>query len=269
MAVKKPAPIPREHFVNILLYSEPGDGKTTFAASGSDHPSMGPVLIISAEGGLLAVSDDPNVHHVKINSTEELEEVFWHLRKRDEGWESYKTVVLDTLTEIQTVNLAGITEAASKTQKAKDKGRTKDDIYLEDYGTSTAALKRLFRWFRDLPIHTVYCAWTKEKYRKDADPSIATPILVQPSLTGKLLESTCGYMDFVWLIRQNADGKRQVLWQRKAPYYAKTRSTQRIKAFLVSISGKDSPVFSLDLDESGRPVPSLGAFYDAFFAQDT
>jgi hypothetical protein len=227
--------------MNILIYGSQGVGKTVFAASAHDSKQMKGVLFLNAEGGLISVASRGDIRAVDLTSIEQnennptgfsLEEMFWKLANNDPAYKDIRTVVIDSVTELQTMNLEELVEAAIKKNPGKYKDRSRDEIYQEDYGKSTTMLKRLFRWFRDLDRNVIWTALPKFVYPKGADLQNAEPLAVLPSLTAKLGDSLMGYVDFVWYMYQSEETDedtkedlvvRHLLTQSRGAYRAKTR----------------------------------------------
>ena len=210
-----------EFKMNILVYGIPGVGKTVFAASAQDCPHMKDVLVLNIEGGLLSVADRGDITAVDIRSMEELEEQFWNLANRKEGYERFQTVVIDSGSELQTLNLEQIARQSLNKPESKRQGKTMDDLWIEDYGKSTANLRRIFRWFRDLPLHVIITALPKTIY--SGTRGQGEPTAVVPSLTDKLGESLMGYVDAVWYMYMDSEENRKILTQSKGIHRAKTR----------------------------------------------
>lgn len=114
MTIKMYTPTAKDAKLNILVFGEPGVGKTTLAATAQDHPAMRDVVFLNIEGGLLSVvSRGQPVKAVDISSQESVEEFFWSLRKdlmesTDGPLAGVKTVVIDSGSELQTLVLEGI-----------------------------------------------------------------------------------------------------------------------------------------------------------------
>lgn len=219
---------PETEWWNMLIYGSPGVGKTTFAATAQDHPAMKDVLFLNVEGGLLSVAGRGDIAAIDIRSAEVLEEVFWEFVKEDGDYKQYKTVVLDSGTEAQNMGLEQIVREAMNVSGSKREDR--DKFYLEDYGKSNNQLTRLFRWFRDAPIHFIMTATPKNVYPKGSNENVS-PESVQPSFTAKLAESAQGFMDFVWYMYIDpSDNKRKLLTSERPPYKAKTRGPRFAEA---------------------------------------
>lgn len=225
--------------INLLLYGLQGVGKTTFAASAQDHPKMSPVLFINLEGGLLSVAGRGDIHSVNISSISELEELYWAIRKGEEPFNQFKTFIIDSGSEMQQLSLQEtvIRNTAEGQKKGKFQNRTLDEIYLEDYGQSTAQMKRLFRWFRDLPHNVIITALPQFVYPRGGEDG--DPIEVRPAFTEKLANSIIGYVDFVWYMYALDDGSRHMLTQTKGIYRAKTRGANFAPALGETV---DNPV---------------------------
>lgn len=249
---------PKRPRFNVLLYGDPGSGKTTLAATSQESEHMKNVLFLNIEGGLLSVSYRGDVRAVDIESTDEVEEAFWKIRDKKPPFETIQTVVIDSGTELQTKNLEEIvTDAMSKNRTSRSgKERAPDDIWQEDYGRSTARLKRIFRQFKDLPVNVIITALAKYVYPKVADAAklVETdPLVVMPSFTQKLGESVMGYVDFVWYTYYDQEDKKfKVLTRPQGPYRAKTRGPNFQKAIGTVITS-----------------PNMAELYDLFVTSES
>ncbi|MDA3833522.1 MAG: ATP-binding protein [Spirochaetales bacterium] len=207
--------------IKMLIYGTAGAGKTTFGATAMDHEATAPVLFINAEGGMLSVVDkDPAAWD--LNSYDELEEVFWFLAKGDH---KYKTVVIDSLSELQMLNLDSIMKKNMQKTTGKNKREDQFDIWLEDYGKSTQQMRAMVRRFRDLPMHVIFtCLESSSMDDKKVES-------IHPALTPKLRGTALGYMDIVGYLytkQEEKDGEtetvRQMLVQPYEKWEAKDRS---------------------------------------------
>lgn len=207
--------------VNIMVYGEPGVGKTTLAATAASHPDMGKVLVLNVEGGLLSIRNNPNVEAIDIESAAQLEKIYYALANGDSP--QFKTIVLDSGTELQTLHLEEVVKDAVK----KKSGRTLDEIYLEDYGKNTSFIRRIVRWYKELDRHFIMTALVKREWSNPAMVDRTAPDIVRPAFTAKLGTHLQGYFDYVWYMATKTDDdgnvQRNVLTRAKAPYVAKTR----------------------------------------------
>ncbi|MDI6840469.1 MAG: ATP-binding protein [bacterium] len=199
----------------VLLYSDPGVGKTTAAAL-SPKP-----LIINCEGGTLCLNKFKeyykklDIKTFKPDSIKELQEIFWYLKS---GEHDRQTVILDSLSEIQRMSMDEILADPKRDDKYD-----RDTPILQDYGKNTQQLRRLVRAFRDLPMNVVFTCLAGES-KDETDGSVK----IGPSLTPKLASDVMGYVDVVgYMFVSNDKGKegvRKLLTQPKGKYLAKDRS---------------------------------------------
>lgn len=182
--------------MNILIYGEPGSGKTHLAGTAQDVLTMADVHVFNIDGGIMTLASRGDIHATDIHSVDELEQEFHRIINGDPKYANTKTVVIDNITELQTLTLEGITSAEYANRKKKDRNYSVDDVYLEDYGVAGKRLARVLRGFRDLPMHVIYIAHKKDKMRKGTNTLEES----KPNMTDKLCTAIMGYMDFVWYL---------------------------------------------------------------------
>lgn len=182
--------------MNILIYGDPGSGKTHLAGTAQDVPSMADVHIFNIDGGIMTLASRGDIHATDIHSVDDLEQELYKLANHDEKYKDTRTVVIDNITELQTLALESLTMQEYGNRVKKNKNYSIDEVYLEDYGVAGKKLARILRGFRDLPMHVIYIAHKKDKMRQ------GTNVLEEskPNLTEKLGTAVMGYMDFVWYL---------------------------------------------------------------------
>ena len=163
-------------YAKVVLYGPPGSGKTTMGATFPD------VLFLSAESGLLSVRDR-KIDVWEITKWEDLEEAFCFLRG---GEHKYKSVVIDSLTEVQ----KKLNEHIVK--KFPGKRRDYEDLMsMSDWGYSMDRLRRMCRAFRDLPLNVVFITL-------DVTEITEQETFIKPALSGKTLsDELMGWVDAV------------------------------------------------------------------------
>jgi hypothetical protein len=210
----------RNDYYNILIYGDSGTGKTTLAGSASTVPEMNPVLFIDIEGGTQSLRHSyPNVETVRIQTWKEMQEVYNALYL---GGHGFRTIVLDSLTEIQKFNMYTIMEKAVADRPNADL----DVPSMREWGINLEQIRRLVRGFRDLEMHTIFTALSK--LDKDQKTGLTT---MKPSLSGKMADEVAAFLDIVcyYYVKQVGVGeqmefKRLLLTQKTESQIAKDRS---------------------------------------------
>ena len=164
--------------ISILVYGLSGSGKTTLIKT-----LPGPVLILSAEAGLLSLRD-ADIEYVDIHNMDDLSEAYTYILS---NLKDYNCIVLDSLSEIGEVVLA-------------NEKKTTKDVRMA-YLTMQDQILELVRAFRDLPL-TVYMTAKLEK----AKDEITGRIMFAPSLPGQKCSQNLPYhFDEVLCLRCESD----------------------------------------------------------------
>lgn len=174
-------------FFKILVYGEPGIGKTWFAGTALDEPELCRVLYIDCEAGVITLRRRKELEVISLRTGTELRKIRALLHK--DGGKTYKTVVIDTITELQRIDMEGIMESTPAVQA----GRQDPDVPgKREYGKSGTQIRRFVRQFRDLPMHVIFVAHRKEKENESTELTT-----IMPNLTGQLARDVAGYIDVV------------------------------------------------------------------------
>lgn len=139
--------------VKILVYGMAGAGKTTLCATLPDP------IILSAEGGLLSISD-ANLPFIEIQSMDELIEAYKWAAESEEA-NKFKSIALDSISEIAEVVLN------------YERKNTKDT--RQAYGAMQEQMSDIIRSFRDLPGRNVYFSAKCEKSQDETGRMLYAP----------------------------------------------------------------------------------------------
>lgn len=219
--IKTRADRKEEKFLKIMFYGDYGVGKTFLAGTAAEVPSMGDVLLLNAESGDLTLDTSDKhgfekIDSVTVSSFTQVANVYDFLKVHcdyrdnpakipelkalqarltgvevesiaDEDVKRYRTVIIDSLTEVEVYcmnQLLGINDKTGlqdETQSAE----------WAEYKKQFHMIQRLIRAYRDLPIHVIItCA---RQYNQDEQKKM----IFGPNLTGKLSGAVQGFMDIV------------------------------------------------------------------------
>lgn len=203
MQIQKVGSIASSHGIKCILHGPSGSGKT-FSISTIPEPDT--VLVLSAEAGLLSIRESAsNIDAVVIKTTDDLREAYAMLL----GDTKYKTVVLDSLSEIAQQILSAELETNKDGRKA--------------YGELNEKAVKLIKSFRDLPGKNVILICQSEKSQDDQ-----SRVYMGPSMPGKKLAQQLPYLcDLVACVRTKSEGgevKRAFQFLKDEEFEAKDRS---------------------------------------------
>jgi hypothetical protein len=176
----------RESNLNILVYGDSGVGKTRLAGSADDVPEMRSVLVVDFEGGTETLKHSyPNCDTVRVESWKEVQAVYDELYASNH---KYKTVILDSLSEVQKFNMYNVMQKLVE----QNENRDVDVPSMREWGINLEQMRKFVRAFRDLPMNTIFTALMK------AEKDQKTGLLVkEPLLSGKLAKEVAAFLDIV------------------------------------------------------------------------
>jgi hypothetical protein len=169
----------------VALYGRSGTGKTTLSAT---FPT--PILYLNfLDDGDDSIKDVEGIDVVDISSSAEFQEqLLWLVKKVGKGKLVYKTIVIDTMTQFQSilVNEMGVSK------KIKDAGKKKrpgdfGTLTKQDWGQIAGDLKAAIMDIRALPVNSVFIA--QERVFNAGDEEDDGVDQLQPEVGTKLMPS--------------------------------------------------------------------------------
>jgi hypothetical protein len=133
---------------SYVIYGISGTGKTTLAGS---FPKPALLLDIN-DKGTDSISDIKGIEVAECPDWETLEEWMYYLL---ENPKEYKTVIIDTVTQMQSIAIEMILK---KKKKSTDRAGDWGTMSQREWGDVASEMKSKINTFRDLPLETVFLA---------------------------------------------------------------------------------------------------------------
>lgn len=171
--------------LNMLVYGDPGVGKTSLAATAQDNEETSPVLFLDVEGGTTTIRKRSDIDVKRVQSIQDVVEVHQLLREDNDGY--YKTCIIDSLSELQKLDMRDIMRELVQRRPDMDP----DVPSQREWGKSGEHIRRIVRAYRDLPMHTIFTALV------NIDKDENGVVTYEPLLPGKLKKEIPGFFDIV------------------------------------------------------------------------
>jgi len=175
--------------LSCLFFGNLGTGKTWLAATASQFPEIfGRVLLLAVDPGDLTLVGalEDNLDVADIQEFEDFNSIYEYLSDPDTN--EYGTVIIDGLTDAAELSMIAVMQETVR----KNPDRDPDLPAIDQWGKSSNRIRKLVRYFRDLPMITIFTALEKEV--RDESSGI---IYIRPSLPGKLANEVGAYCDIV------------------------------------------------------------------------
>ena len=197
-------------------------GKTYFLGTAQDHKVTSPLCIIDIDGGIATLRHRKDIDVIQVRSVKQLVAAYRTLYDAIPSPDSkqkfpYGTIGIDTLSELQQLDLVEVMKEFSKVNDKIDP----DVPDQRGYGKSSTHMRQLVRAFRDLPCNTIFNCHSVS----DRDNNMK--MIVYPKLVGKLRIDIPGFLDIVGYYRAEANGDgvtRYMQFQKTETAIAKDRT---------------------------------------------
>lgn len=157
---------------SYVLYGPSATGKTTLAAT---FPK--PLLLLDAKDrGTDSISDVEGISVMDGETWEDFEMVYWYLKKFSK---KYKTIVIDTLSQVQQIAIEKVIgDDLKEGKRAGDWGT----MTKQKWGNVASALKTWIINYRDLPMEVVFIAQDRTFNIDEEDEAEGLKPSVEPGM---------------------------------------------------------------------------------------
>lgn len=183
--------------VSMIIYGRSGTGKTTVA---STFPK--PILILDIkEEGTDSIADysDDEIKVLPVESWDDVEQIYWYL---ESGKHPFKSVVIDTVTQMQEICLKGELQKAGK-----------DFASQQIWGNVAGLMKTWTLNFRDLPGLQVAFLGQDRVHETDSDdddeqidPSVGPRLSPSVASTLNAAVKVIGYTYIQEVVKKTSSG---------------------------------------------------------------
>lgn len=193
---------PRPETFRLLVYGEPGVGKTTFAVSGALHPDLGPAALLNIDMGTEGITAPERFDNalVTVDGLHTLQDVADALTeftktpdKRNPALVGVKTIILDTVSQLMQNLLTG--QATVKATSFEQRMTARRELQM--YGTAMNAILLLIDQLTIMGYNMIVVAQEKETANGQFVPDV-------PPATLRSLQSRFSY---IWRMARNAQGQ--------------------------------------------------------------
>lgn len=138
---------------STALYGRSGSGKTTLS---STWPK--PILFLNIkDNGTDSISDEEDIDVKHIESSDDLKEVLlWCHKQAQKGKLAYKTIILDTMTQLQGIFVKELGDKKGLGKGNKKKAGDFGTLTKQDWGVIAGDLKSVVMDVRNLPVESVF-----------------------------------------------------------------------------------------------------------------
>lgn len=171
---------------SFVFYGRSGSGKTTLAA---DFPK--PLLYLDIKDeGTDSIADVEGIDVKEIHEFEDIEDTLLWLKRNPK---KYKTIVLDTMTQLQDMIVGEVAERKKRKMRAGQRPGDFGTLQKQDWGEVSSRLKSVIGDYRDLPAEVVFIA--QERVFGLPDEEDDGNSMIEPEVGPQLMPSVKSYMN--------------------------------------------------------------------------
>lgn len=201
---------------SMVIYGRSGSGKTTLA---STFPT--PMLYVNVrDNGTDSIADVDGIMVYDVESVDDVEELRLFLAK-DKG-KTYKTLVIDTMSQLQEVYVEHVVE--QKEKKSDKKPGEWGSMSKQDWGSVASELKAFVIEMRDLPMEVVFIAQDRT-FNMD-DEMEESQLL--PEIGPRLMPSVAGVMNAAVQVVGCTFIKRKIITKKSSKSNKKIRTEKAV-----------------------------------------
>lgn len=164
---------------SYVFYGGPGTGKTTLAGT-----FPGPILYLDIrDKGTDSVADHEDMDVMEIETWDDVERVYWFLKKNPE---KYKTVIADTMSHLQNIAIETVLAELNKNPKEEIGWGT---MTQKEWGQVAAMMRPWITNMRDLDMEVVFIAQHRVFNVDYGDEKDSTTALLAPEVGPALMPS--------------------------------------------------------------------------------
>lgn len=201
------------HPLSWAIYGRSGTGKTTFA---STFPT--PILLLDVKDqGTDSIADIEDIDVMEIEEWDDFEDAYYYLAKHKK---TYKTVVIDTVSQLQQLNMEHV---LSKKRKKVESIGDWGTMTRREWGDVAGMMKEWITDYRDLPLEVVFIA--QDRVNKGEDEEDSDMLL--PEVGPRLMPSVASHLNaavsvigntFIKLKRVKKEVRGKIIKRERAVY---------------------------------------------------
>ncbi|ANS50188.1 DNA-binding protein [Bacillus thuringiensis] len=210
MEITNGAAITKSKKAKIIIYSKPGNGKTTVAGL-----LPGKTLVLDIDGTSQVLSGYDNVDVAQINGENPHDSILQFYALANANIDQYDNIFIDNLTHYQKLWLL---KKGEKTKSGMPE--------LKDYALLDNHLLKLVETFNSLDANVIFTAWETTRNITHDDGQQYTQFI--PDIRDKIVNHIMGIVHVVGQLVKKADGTRGFVLEGNQSVFAKNHLDTRL-----------------------------------------